>query len=67
MLTLSGAEQVRAALGSEPAVYRTLALVDADGTPLPTRICHSQVSRFRARALGMTWISSATRSALVRR
>jgi hypothetical protein len=32
MLTLGGAEQVRAALGSEPAVYRTLALVDADGT-----------------------------------
>jgi hypothetical protein len=33
MLTLGGAEQVRAALGSEPAVYRSLAIVDADGTP----------------------------------
>jgi len=33
MLTLRGAEQVWAALGSEPAVYRSLALVDADGTP----------------------------------
>ena len=31
MLTLGGAEQMRAALGSEPAVYRSLALVDADG------------------------------------
>ena len=33
MLTLGGAEQVRAALGSEPAVYRSLALVDADAHP----------------------------------
>ena len=33
MLTLGGAEQIRAALGSEPAVYRSLALVDADGAP----------------------------------
>jgi hypothetical protein len=33
MLTLSGAEQVRSALGSEPAVYRSLTLVDVDGTP----------------------------------
>ncbi len=33
MLTLGGAEQVWAALGSEPAVYRSLALVDADDTP----------------------------------
>jgi hypothetical protein len=33
MLMLGGAEQVRAALGSEPAVYRSLALVDADGAP----------------------------------
>jgi hypothetical protein len=33
MLTLGGAEQVRAALGSEPAAYRSLALVEADGTP----------------------------------
>jgi hypothetical protein len=35
MLTLRGAEQVRVALGSEPALYRSLALVDADGTPPP--------------------------------
>jgi Bacterial TSP3 repeat len=33
MLTLGGAEQVRAALGAEPAVYRSLALIDADGAP----------------------------------
>jgi hypothetical protein len=33
MLTLDGAEQVRAAMGSEPAVYRSLALVGADDTP----------------------------------
>ena len=33
MLTLSGDEQVRAALGSEAAVYRSLALVDANSTP----------------------------------
>ncbi len=33
MLTLGGAEQIRAALGSEPAVYRSLALVDADSAP----------------------------------
>jgi hypothetical protein len=33
MLTLGGAEQLLAAMGSEPAVYRSLALVDADGVP----------------------------------
>jgi hypothetical protein len=33
MLTHSGTEQVRAALSSEPAVYRSLALVEADATP----------------------------------
>ena len=33
MLTLGGAEQVLAALGSEPAAYRSLALVDVDDTP----------------------------------
>jgi len=33
MLTLAGAEQIRAALGSEPAAYRSLALIDVDGTP----------------------------------
>lgn len=33
MLTLSGAENVLAALGSEPADYRSLALVGADSTP----------------------------------
>jgi hypothetical protein len=30
MLSLGGAEQLRAALGSDPAVYRSLSLVDAD-------------------------------------
>jgi hypothetical protein len=33
MLTLDGAKQIRAALGSEPAAYRSLALVDADDAP----------------------------------
>jgi hypothetical protein len=33
MLTHGGAEQIRAALGSDPAVYRSLALVNADGAP----------------------------------
>jgi hypothetical protein len=33
MLTRNGAEQVRAAMGSEPAIYRSLALVDASSTP----------------------------------
>jgi hypothetical protein len=33
MLTIGGAEQIRVALGSEPAVYRSLALVDADSAP----------------------------------
>ena len=34
MLTAGGAEQLRAALGSDPAVYRSLSLVDADAEPL---------------------------------
>ena len=34
MLTLGGAEHLRAALGPDPAVYRSLALVDADAASL---------------------------------
>src|SRR5215216_6249888 len=33
VLTLGGTKQIRAALGSEPAAYRSLTLVDADDAP----------------------------------
>ena len=68
MLTLSGAEQMRVALGSDAGRLSQSLPRRCGQTPLLlTTVCSSPASRFQVLVRGMTWISSATHSVLTGR